>query len=47
MDGDIYRPVIPHLKGEKVWRKIQHVDPVKITSVPKTILYKYNEVTIF
>ena len=28
-------------------RKIQHVEPVKITSSPKTILDKYNEVTIF
>ena len=27
-------------------RKIQHVDPVKITSVTKTILDKYKKVTI-
>ena len=40
MAEDIYGPRIPHLKVKKVRRKIQHVDPVKITSVPKTILDK-------
>ena len=43
---DIYGPSISHLKGKKVRHKIQHVDPVKITSVPKTSLDKYKEVTI-
>ena len=45
MAEDIYRPRIPHLKGKKVWCKIQNVSPVKITSVPKNILNKYKEVT--
>ena len=30
-----------------MWHKIQHVEPVKITSVPKNILDKYKEVTIW
>ena len=47
MAEDIYGPSIPHLKGKIAWCRIQHVEPVKITSVPKTILDKYNEVTIF
>ena len=37
---------IPHLKGKTVWHKIQHVEPVKITNVTKTILDKYKKVTI-
>ena len=47
MAKDIYRPSIPHLKGKIVRRKIQHVEHVKIKSVPQTIIDKYNEVTIF
>ena len=43
---DIYGPSIPHLKFKTVRRNIQHGEPVKITSVPKTILGKYREVTI-
>ena len=46
MAEDIYGPIIPHLKGKTVRRNIQHVEPVKITSVPKNILDKYKEVTI-
>ena len=46
MAEDTYGPIIPYLKGKKVRRKIQHVDPVNITIVPKTILDKYKEVTI-
>ena len=42
----IYGTSIPHLRGKTARRKIQHVEPVTITSVPKTILYKYKEVTI-
>ena len=36
----VYGPSIPHLKGKPVLRKIQYVEPVKIISVPKTILDK-------
>ena len=46
MAEDIYGPNIPHLKGKKVRRKIQHVEPIKITSVTKTILDKYKGFTI-
>ena len=35
MDTDIYGPSITHPKGKTVRRKIQHVEPFKITSVPK------------
>ena len=47
MAEGIYGPIIPYRKGKTVWRKIQHVNPIKITSVPITILNKYKEVTIF
>ena len=46
MAEDIYEPIIPQLKGKTVQRKVQHVEPVKITNVPKTILDKYKYVTI-
>ena len=46
MGEDIYGPSIPHLKVKIVRRKVQHVEPIKITSVLKTILDKYKEVTI-
>ena len=46
MAEDIYGPSILHLKVKTVRRKVQHVEPVKITNVPKTILDKYKEVTI-
>ena len=46
MSEDIYEPSIPHLKVKTVRHKIQHVEPVKIKSVPKNILDKYKEVTI-
>ena len=42
----IYGTSIPHLREKTARRKIQHVEPVNITSVPKTILDKYKEVTI-
>ena len=44
---DIYMTSIPHLKGKTVRRKIQHMEPVNITSVTKTILDKYKEVIIY
>ena len=47
MAEDIYGPIIPHLKFKRVRRKIQHLDPIRITIVPKTILDKYKEVTIY
>ena len=43
----IYGHKIPHLKVKIVQRKIQHVEPVMITSVSKTILDNYKEVAIF
>ena len=46
MSKDIYGPSIPHIKGKTVRRNIQHVEPVKMTSVLKTILDKYKEFTI-
>ena len=46
MAEDIYGPIIPHLKVKTVRRKLQHVEPIKITNVPNTILDKYKEVTI-
>ena len=47
MAEGIYGASIPHLKGRIARSKIQHVEPVKITSVPKKILDKYKDVTIF
>ena len=47
MAEDIYGLIIPHLKVNTVRRKLHHVEPVKMTSLPKTILDKYKEVTIF
>ena len=46
IDEDINGPSIPYLKGKTVRHKIQHVEPVKIISTPKTILDKYKLVTI-
>ena len=40
-------PNIPHAKVKTVRHKIQHLEPVKIKSIPKIILDKYKEVTIF
>ena len=47
MDEDIYGPSMPHLKSKTVRRKIENVEPVKIKIVPKTIVDKYMEVTIW
>ena len=38
LDEGLYGPSIPYLKGKTVWCKIQHVEPVKITSVPRNFL---------
>ena len=46
MAEDIYVPIIPYQKGKTGRHKIQYVEPVKITSVPKTILDNYKEVNI-
>ena len=46
MAEDIYGPRIPNLEGKTVRHKIQHLQPVKITGINKTILDKYKEVTI-
>ena len=46
MAEDIYGPIIPHLKGKTVWRKVKNVETVKIPNPPNTILDKYKEVTI-
>ena len=46
MSEDTYEPSIPHLKGKTARHKIEHVEPVKITSVPKTTLDDYKEVNI-
>ena len=47
MADDKYGPSIPHLKGKTVRRKIQNVEPVKITSVPKTTLDNYKDIIIY
>ena len=47
MAEDKYGPIIPHLKGKTVWSKIQQVEPVKMTSVPQTIIDQYKEVIFF
>ena len=47
MAENIYVLSIPHLKVNTVRRKVQHVEPVNITSVPKIIIDKYKEFTIF
>ena len=46
MAEDIYGPSIPHLTDKTMRRKIQHVEPVNITSVTKNTLDKYKEVKI-
>ena len=46
MAEGIYGPSLTHLKGNTVWSKIQHVEPVKLTSFTKNIIDKYKEVTI-
>ena len=46
MADEIYGPSISHLKGKTVRSKVQHVEPIKITNAPKTILDKYKEFTI-
>ena len=46
MAEDIYGHSITDLKGKTLWCKIYHVEPVKITSVPKTILDKYKKFAI-
>ena len=46
MSEDIYGSSIPHLKCKTVRHKIQHVEPIKITSFPQIILDKYRGVTI-
>ena len=43
---DIYGTSITHLEGKTAQLKFQHVESVKIPSVPKIILDKYKEVTI-
>ena len=47
MAENIYGTSTPHLKGKTARRNIQHVEPVNIPGVPKKILDKYKEVTIF
>ena len=47
MAKDIYGPRLTHLKGKIVLRKIQHMEPVNVLSVTKTILDKYEKVAIF
>ena len=46
MAYDVYGPSIPHIKGKTVRRKIQHMEPVKITIVSQNILDKCKEITI-
>ena len=35
MTEDIYGPSVPHLQGKKSHHKIQHVEPVMVTSTPR------------
>ena len=46
MAKEIYGPSVPHMRGETVRHKIQHVETFMVPSVPKYILGKNNKPTL-
>ena len=43
----MYGPSVPHLQGKTVCHKVQHMDPVILPKIPKVILDRYNNITLY